>query len=76
MIYAVSIDEYLDYKLGMIEYRGVRFKTEVLDILNFQGNAAVNYTDGETQWIRIIEHECFKFGMTFGEKIYTRIWMQ
>ena len=44
------------------EYRSVRFETELLDIPNFQGNAAVNYTDAETPWTRIIEHKWFEFG--------------
>ena len=51
-----------DYKLGELEYRSVRFETEVLDQPNFQGNAAVNYTDAETPWTRIIEHKWFEFG--------------
>lgn len=45
-----------------MEYRSVRFETEVLDKPNFQGNAAVNYTDAETPWTRIIEHKWFEFG--------------
>ena len=48
--------------MGNLEYRSVRFETEVLDIPNFQGNAAVNYTDSETPWTRIIEHKWFEFG--------------
>ena len=47
---------------GHLEYRSVRFETELLDQPNFQGNAAVNYTDRETQWTRIIEHKWFEFG--------------
>ena len=62
IIYTGSIDAYFDYKLGTLEYRSVRFETEVLDIPNFQGNAAVNYTDSETPWTRIIEHKWFEFG--------------
>jgi len=45
-----------------LEYRSVRFETEVLDMPNYQGNAAVNYTDRETPWTRIIEHKWFEFG--------------
>ena len=45
-----------------MEYRSVRFENEVLDMPNFQGNAAVNYTDAETPWTRIIEHKWFEFG--------------
>ena len=63
VIYTGPIDEYFDYQLGTLEYRSVCFETEVLDIPNFQGNAAVNYTDRETPWTRIIEHKWFEFGM-------------
>ena len=62
VIYTGAIDAYFDYKLGNLEYRSVRFETELLDIPNFQGNAAVNYTDNETPWTRIIEHKWFEFG--------------
>ena len=62
VIYTGPIDAYFDYSLGTLEYRSVRFETEVLDMPNFQGNAAVNYTDRETPWTRIIEHKWFEFG--------------
>ena len=62
IIYTGPIDAYFRYELGILEYRSVRFETEVLDIPNFQGNAAVNYTDRETPWTRIIEHKWFEFG--------------
>ena len=62
VVYTGAIDAYFDYKLGALEYRSVRFETEVLDMPNFQGNAAVNYTDRETPWTRIIEHKWFEFG--------------
>lgn len=62
VIYTGPIDAYFEYKLGYLEYRSVRFETETLDKPNFQGNAAVNYTDRETQWTRIIEHKWFEFG--------------
>lgn len=62
VIYTGAIDAYFDYCLGALEYRSVRFETEVLDMPNFQGNAAVNYTDAETPWTRIIEHKWFEFG--------------
>jgi len=62
VIYTGPIDAYFGYKLGTLEYRSVRFETEVLDMPNFQGNAAVNYTDRETPWTRIIEHKWFEFG--------------
>lgn len=62
IIYTGPIDAYFNYCLGALEYRSIRFETEVLDIPNFQGNAAVNYTDRETPWTRIIEHKWFEFG--------------
>ena len=62
VVYTGPIDAYFGYSLGAFEYRSVRFETEVLDIPNFQGNAAVNYTDRETPWTRIIEHKWFEFG--------------
>lgn len=62
VIYTGPIDAYFDFSLGTLEYRSVRFETEVLDKPNFQGNAAVNYTDAETPWTRIIEHKWFEFG--------------
>ena len=62
VIYTGPIDAYFNYKLGALEYRSVRFETEVLDMPSFQGNAAVNYTDCETPWTRIIEHKWFEFG--------------
>lgn len=62
IIYTGPIDAFFEYKLGYLEYRSVRFETEVLDKPNCQGNAAVNYTDRETPWTRIIEHKWFQFG--------------
>ena len=62
VVYTGPIDAYFDYSMGALEYRSVRFETEVLDTDNFQGNAAVNYTDRETPWTRIIEHNWFEFG--------------
>ena len=62
IIYTGAIDAYFNYSLGNLEYRSVRFETELLDTPNFQGNAAVNYTDRETPWTRIIEHKWFEFG--------------
>ena len=62
VIYTGPIDAYFGFALGTLEYRSVRFETELLDIPNFQGNAAVNYTDRETPWTRIIEHKWFEFG--------------
>ncbi len=62
IVYTGPIDGFFDYKLGYLEYRSVCFENEILDIPNFQGNAAVNYTDRETPWTRIIEHKWFEFG--------------
>ena len=62
VVYTGSLDAYFDYQLGALEYRSVRFENEVLNKANFQGNAAVNYTDSETPWTRIIEHKWFEFG--------------
>lgn len=62
VIYTGAIDAFYGYKLGALEYHSVRFETEVLDKTNFQGNAAVNYTDAETPYTRIIEHKWFEFG--------------
>lgn len=62
IVYTGPIDAYFKYKLGTLEYRSVKFENEILNIPNFQGNAAVNYTDRETPWTRIIEHKWFEFG--------------
>ena len=62
IIYTGPIDAYFNYSLGNLEYRSVRFETELLDKPNYQGNAAVNYTDRETPYTRIIEHKWFEFG--------------
>lgn len=62
VVYTGAIDAYFAYRLGHLEYRSVRFEMQTLDMPNFQGNAAVNYTDRETPWTRIIEHKWFTFG--------------
>ena len=62
VIYTGPIDAYFDYSLGALQYRSVRFETEVLDMPNYQGNAVVNYTDAETPYTRVIEHKHFEFG--------------
>ena len=62
VVYTGPIDAYFGYALGALEYRSVRFETELLDIPNFQGNAAVNYPAAETPYTRIIEHKWFTFG--------------
>ncbi|MCQ2512973.1 MAG: UDP-galactopyranose mutase [Lachnospiraceae bacterium] len=62
IVYTGAIDAYFNFSLGNLEYRSVKFENELLDIPNFQGNVAVNYTDRETPWTRIIEHKWFEFG--------------
>ena len=62
VLYTGPIDAFYGFCLGTLQYRSVRFETELLDMPNFQGNAAVNYTDRETPWTRIIEHKWFTFG--------------
>ena len=62
VVYTGPVDAYFGYQLGALQYRSVRFETEVLDTDNYQGNAVVNYTDAETPYTRIIEHKHFEFG--------------
>lgn len=62
IIYTGMIDKYYDYSEGVLEYRSVRFETEVLDEENYQGNAVVNYTSADVPYTRIIEHKHFNFG--------------
>lgn len=63
VLYTGMIDEFYGYSEGMLEYRSLRFETEILDCDNYQGNAVVNYTDYETPYTRVIEHKHFEFGM-------------
>lgn len=60
IVYTGKIDEYFNYALGKLEYRTVRFETEVLNTANYQGNAVVNYTEAEVPYTRIIEHKHFE----------------
>ena len=62
IVFTGMIDKYYDYKFGELEYRSLRFETEILDMPNYQGNAVINYTDYETPFTRIIEHKHFEFG--------------
>ena len=62
IVFTGMIDQYFDYKLGALEYRSVRFETEILETDNYQGNAVVNYTEKEVPYTRIIEHKHFEFG--------------
>ena len=63
IVYTGAIDSFYGYRFGALEYRSVCFETEILDIMNYQGNAVVNYTDGETPFTRIIEHKWFEYGL-------------
>lgn len=77
IVYTGPIDEYFGYKLGTLEYRGLRFETERLEEENHQGIAVMNYTDRETPWTRIIEHKHFEFGtqpVTYVTKEYPADW--
>lgn len=79
IIYTGAIDAYFGYKLGALQYRSVRFETEILDIPNYQGNAVINYTDAETPFTRIIEHKFFEFGTqpkTVISREYSSEWKQ
>lgn len=79
VVYTGAIDAYFNFQLGALEYRSVKFETEILDKPNFQGNAAVNYTDSETPWTRIIEHKWFEFGTqpkTVISREYSSEWKQ
>ncbi len=70
-VYCGPIDEFFDFKLGNLEYRSLRFETEVVDEENWQGNAVVNYTEREVPWTRIIEHKHFEYG-TQPKSVITR----
>ena len=72
IIYTGAIDEYYDYKLGHLEFRTVRFETEVLDESNYQGNAVVNYTEYEVPYTRIIEHKHFEFDSTSPKTVISK----
>ena len=79
VIFTGQIDEYFGYQLGALEYRSVRFETEVLDCENYQGNAVVNYTDREVPYTRVIEHKHFEFGQqekTVISREYSSEWSQ
>ena len=75
VVYTGPIDAYFDYCYGPLGYRSVRFETEILDIDNYQGNAVVNYTDGDTPYTRIIEHKHFEFG-THSRTVISREYSQ
>ena len=77
VVYTGPVDAYFDYMYGELEYRSVRFETEILGEENFQGNAVVNYTEYEVPYTRIIEHKHFEFGKqpkTVISKAYSASW--
>ena len=77
IVFTGMIDEFFDYKLGELEYRSLRFESEILDMENCQGNAVVNYTDADTPYTRIIEHKHFEFGSqakTIITKEHSKTW--
>lgn len=77
IIYTGPIDAFFDFQLGTLEYRGLRFEFERHNVENYQGVAAVNYTDRETPYTRIIEHKHFEFGkqpVTWITKEYPANW--
>ncbi len=74
-LYTGMIDEFFDYQLGELEYRSLRFETELLDCDNYQGNAVVNYTSADEPYTRIIEHKHFEFG-TQEKTVITREYPQ
>lgn len=77
VIYTGAIDEYFNYQLGHLEYRGLKFETERLEQENYQGVAVMNFTDSKTPYTRIIEHKHFEFGkqpVTYITKEYPQNW--
>ena len=79
VIYSGTIDRYFDYCEGELEYRSLRFESEILDCPNFQGNAVINYTEAEIPYTRIIEHKHFEYGTqpkTVITKEYPATWKQ
>ena len=71
IIYTGALDEYYNYKLGKLEYRSLRFDTKILDKVNYQGNAVVNYTGNEVDYTRVIEHKHFEFDSTSPKTVIT-----
>lgn len=77
IVFTGRIDEYFGFKYGKLNYRSLKFETEILDTDNFQGNAVINYTDSETPYTRILEHKHFEFGnqkKTVVTKEYSQEW--
>jgi UDP-galactopyranose mutase len=77
IVYTGPIDAYFGYSLGNLEYRSLRFETEVLDIANYQGVAGMNFTDEQTPYTRIVEHKHFEFGAgNVGKTVITKEYSQ
>ncbi len=81
VVYTGQIDEYFEYCFGALQYRSLRFETEILDMPNYQGVAGMNFTDSETPYTRIVEHKHFEFGNGNQEKTvitkeYSQTWKQ
>ena len=77
IIYSGPLDEFFDFKYGNLEYRSLRFEEETLDMESYQGNIAVNYTDHDHPYTRIVEHKYFEFGTqpkTVITKEYSQEW--
>lgn len=71
IVYTGPIDEYFNYSLGELEWRSLRFETKILDKVNYQGNAVVNYTGHEVDYTRVIEHKHFEFDTTSPKTVVT-----
>ncbi|MBR2603801.1 MAG: UDP-galactopyranose mutase [Bacilli bacterium] len=71
VIYTGPLDEFFDYSLGKLEYRSLKFDTKILDEVNYQGNAVVNYTGHEVDYTRVIEHKHFEFDTTSPKTVVT-----
>lgn len=77
IVYTGAVDEYYSYCFGALQYRSLRFETEILDIDNYQGVAGMNYTDSETPYTRIVEHKHFEFGKgSAGKTVITKEYSQ
>ena len=77
LVYTGAIDEFYGYRYGELQYRSLRFETEVLDVGNYQGVAGMNYTDSDTPYTRIVEHKHFEFGKGApGKTVITREYPQ
>ena len=71
IVYTGPIDEYFNYSLGKLEWRSLKFETEILNEVNHQGNAVVNYTGHEVEYTRVIEHKHFEFDLSSPKTVIT-----